>query len=492
MTGRTVVFQLPAALPALRRIAYVGMLHCPDRQRRFLIATSFVGFLSATCLWLDNTVFTLHMIGFALVMHGIVKINKMILSGIQRAIQKYRMADQTLVSLCLGLLLHSFALWIFSYKGILRIMISLFWIASLLELGYALVGKLLRYLIVAYIGIAFVLFTDVPALRLASSIIVLFAMAGFRRSCQKVESAVVLRVSLQAAMLAPFVLLLLSVCVYWALLSINWLWIDAPKGQWTKFALLKPFGSVLNLGALEVGSVQDLDRLNLIRFPVVIKPSVCTTGSQNTRKCDDNDCLADFVRTRSLDLGSGDTKWVVQRYHPGIEIVVFYYRLQYMRTGFIKTVGIRKRPSQSRSGMLRADYYTSTNNDANFMKTQQLKDFFDRQADKLKGFSGGRFDCVVDNITSARQGKGIHILEVNLLPLEDIHEKIDHGISSFTWFLHYTPAEIRTLLLQLWIGVSNILGGYSGSPWKCFKGVYRLLERAAKCGNMVMLLAAHP
>ena len=458
----------------------------PWRRAYNLFYLAFFVFV-LLCLAYDDTILTSHICVLSALIFALRVANRKLVSYVATALESYGKAG------VFGGDIGSLMIWtsftvLYPQPGLIRLTFAVGLVVSAVLVWIRVTTKTLRYWLLLLIGCGLCMARAPPAVTVIGGGCVVGGIVSLRRMWVRREQdkMMFLQAGVQGLALAPALALLFSFLVYWAMLSMNWMWMDP---WFSKFYMLSLLGSDVALNPRELLDINHVQQFQNADFPVVIKPSVCTTNSRNVKKCGDFTCMQEYVETRAHDLSRGDNSWVIQDFHSGQEMVVFYYRPAYMRQGFIKTIGLRRNAHfHSRKQALKADYFTSVNVDAADLNTDALRAFFDAQADKLPGYHGGRFDCIVDDINAAREGKGIHVLEVNLFPLGDIKEKISHGSFPHIALTKYSILEIRTWLLQFWIGVSNILGGYHGNPMQFVQNVHKLVERQVRCGNLEMLL----
>lgn len=283
-----------------------------------------------------------------------------------------------------------------------------------------------------------------------------------------------------------------SIIVYWVMLSINPFWMRA--NRISKYETLHRLPHDVNLSVREVSSLDDLafykGKLEH-QFPVVIKPSICTTNSRNVQKCSDYRCLEKYLSERITngplnDQRNGDQgAWVIQEYAPKTEGVVFYYKLPYMNKGSIKNIGIREESEKvlgKQNTSLKAQYWPETFR-TDF--SSKYLDFFDDLASKIPGYTGGRFDIMLPDSYESDliDPRGTTVLELNVFFLGCIQEKTPKSF----WDELKT---IRTSLMQIYIGIVNIVGGYNFlSLWGIAIKVPELVSRARLCGNHEHLMA---
>jgi hypothetical protein len=276
------------------------------------------------------------------------------------------------------------------------------------------------------------------------------------------------------------------ILVYWVILSINPFWMRAKRIS--KYETLYRLPHDANLRVREVSSIADLEfyKNDLLKsFPVVIKPSICTTNSRNVMRCNDYKCLKQYLKTRISEGPLGDGKngdlgaWVIQEYSDELEGVVFYFKLPYMSQGYIKNIGIRTDSvkgdtSKIPSGKsLKAKYWPET-----FRRdfSPEFSGFFNDLAEKVPGYSGGRFDIMLpsDELIDPR---GVRVLELNVFFLGCIEEKVVKTI--FDEF-----KQLRTSIMQLYIGVVNIVAGYNYlNFFQIALRVPQFVSRTIMCGN---------
>lgn len=298
-------------------------------------------------------------------------------------------------------------------------------------------------------------------------------------------------VSITAAALITTILAS-SIIVYWVMLSINPFWMRAHRIS--KYETLHRLPHDVNLSVREVSSLEDLKfyKTKLSKqFPVVIKPSICTTNSRNVQKCSDYKCLETYLRERITNgprynqMNGDKGAWVIQEYAPNTEGVVFYYKLPYMSKGYIKNIGIREESEKipgKKNTPLTAQYWPET------FRTDfspKYLEFFNELASKIPGYTGGRFDIMLPpSYTSELDDpRGTTVLELNVFFLGCIQEKT---VESFWDEIKI----IRTSLMQFYIGIVNIVGGYNFLGfWGIAMKVPELVSRAIMCGNHEHLMA---
>lgn len=272
-----------------------------------------------------------------------------------------------------------------------------------------------------------------------------------------------------------------TVIFYWICLSANPFWMRAKRIS--KYESLHRLPHDVNLRVREVNSLEDLEfyRPKITSFPVIIKPSICTTSSKNVVRCDNYKCLKTYVKARLAENKFG--AWVIQEYAPDIEGVVFYYKLPYMSTGAIKNIGIRtesdKELTATKENKITANYWpTEYRHDA----TPQFTAFFDDLASKIPGYYGGRFDVMLKS-KDLKDPRDVSVLEMNVFFLASIDEKI---VKCFADQMR----QFRTTLLQIYIGVVNIVAGYN---YLSFFGIALkvpgLISRSVQCDNFEHVFA---
>ena len=281
------------------------------------------------------------------------------------------------------------------------------------------------------------------------------------------------------------------IIIYWIVLSINPFWMRASRIS--KYETLHRLPHDANMRVREVSSLADLKfyKKNIKSFPVVIKPSICTTNSRNVMKCDNYKCLEKYLTKNIAEgpLGNGENgdkgAWVIQEYSTDIEGVVFYYKLPYMNNGAIKNIGVR---DESLKGSVTKDASGNTLT-AKYWPQVFRKDFspdfvkyFDDLASKIPGYSGGRFDVMLTS-DKLQDPRGVAILEMNVFFLGCIEEKVTNSV----WD---EIKRLRTSLVQLYIGIVNIIAGYNFlSFWGISLKMPELFSRAIMCGNHEHILA---
>lgn len=267
-----------------------------------------------------------------------------------------------------------------------------------------------------------------------------------------------------------------SLAVYWVILSMNCFWTYAEEVS--KYETLHRFPPSVSLHAHRVRDVSDLSKYKRMSSPVVIKPSVCTTSSRNVQVCRSYQCLVDYVTLHKASkppAQSAKLSWVVQDFCAKEEAVVFYYRYPYMKRGAIKNIGLR-RTARNEDGKLSANYFPVSYVEP----TPELVEFFDKMADAVPGYTGGRFDIMMESWDQAKKGTGIYILETNVFLLDSIDEK-PHHLHPFKESLSRAVRRFRTVILQFWFGIYNILAGYQRSLFVVLAKVKALHERWVLC-----------
>lgn len=453
-------------------------------------ALPYVPLFFSACLAVaaDETILAQHMSVLVCVLFVLRLVNRRVVSSVSKALET-RGIGVTYGGFAGSVLLWGVATTMYPRAGLVRLCFSLGLVVATVSFWQEITSQTFRLWLAFWFGLALCTVGSPPAVAFSGGAVALAVVYFLRVRWRKndPDRLTIVQSGVQALAIAPVLALLACFLVYWAMLSMNWMWMEAP--HFSKYYMLNLLGPAVSLNARELRDINSIRNLQGMKYPVVIKPSVCTTNSRNVKKCESFSCMQDYVETRAHDLSRGDKSWVIQDYHDGQEVVVFYYRPAYMQQGYIKTIGLRKNARfHFQRKALKADYFTSINVDALDLNTPEFRAFFDAQADKMKGYHGGRFDCVVDDVESAKQGKGIHILEVNLFPLGDIKEKVSHSTFSHIGFTRFSILEIRTWLLQFWIGVSNILGGYHGNPVTFLKSLHKLVQRQVECRNVEMLL----
>lgn len=279
----------------------------------------------------------------------------------------------------------------------------------------------------------------------------------------------------------------IAIIVYWIMLSMNYFW--AFESEVSKYGPLHRFPKPVSLHVRRVASVADLEpfRHTPWSMPLVIKPNVCTTSSTNVQLCQDYACLSHYITELQELAGpqkASQLSWVIQDYCAAQEAVVFYYRYPYWRRGSIKNIGIRKqathtaRTADIKGDALQAKYFPVLYYEGSAAMTA----FFDSLANRIPGFSGGRFDIMLeDGLEAAQKGEGIRVLETNIFPLGCIDEKANGD----TWWsaIRQSVRRYRTALLQMWFGAYNILSGRQRFFPVLLAKVPRLFRRYQLCDH---------
>ncbi len=279
----------------------------------------------------------------------------------------------------------------------------------------------------------------------------------------------------------------MTIVSFWVILSMNYFWINAEEVS--KYETLHRYPSDISLHATRIQSEADLSPYRHLSNPVVIKPNVCTTSSRNVRICKSYDCLVGYMRLLKSDKSPEQAEklsWVIQDFCPKEEGVVFYYKYPYFSKGSIKNVGMRHDARRTRDD-LTAQYFPREYRQA----SPEMTAFFDDLASRIPGFTGGRFDIMMDSWEAASHGNGIYVLETNVFPLDSIDEKVFDS-TEFLKSIRRSFRKFRTQLMQVWFGIYNILAGYQRSIWVVAYKFPNLVERYELCDHNFEHILAKP
>jgi hypothetical protein len=152
------------------------------------------------------------------------------------------------------------------------------------------------------------------------------------------------------------------------------------------------------------------------------------------------------------------------------EATVFYYRYPYFSSGTVKSLGYQ------------VEVLGKT--ETRFVPgTVDMSRFFDRALEKMPELSGGRFEVVLlDGIEGAKEGKGIQIVDLETFPVGSPDEAFDSTDGVFRAALK-SARRIRTWLMQLWIGIYNVMAGNQINVFRLIFKIPQLVRRAHSCGS---------
>ena len=181
------------------------------------------------------------------------------------------------------------------------------------------------------------------------------------------------------------------------------------------------------------------------------------------------------------------------------EYVAFIYRFPYESGVRIKAFGHRKngRPSSQEpddwkfvgapkikfSSAIRG-YFTKPRED---LVSEQLLEWLEHVQTSIPGFYSGRVDIKAGSEESLQAGKELYVIDVNLNAIGDIGEKSTRYHNPFLFLL-----QIRTIILQAYIGTINIFMGQYSLEWLLTRTIPFGMKRAVLCQNTPLLESRAP
>jgi hypothetical protein len=152
------------------------------------------------------------------------------------------------------------------------------------------------------------------------------------------------------------------------------------------------------------------------------------------------------------------------------EATVFYYRYPYLSYGTVKSLGYQTLVL----GKTETHYIPGT---------EDMGRFFDNALQKMPGFSGGLFDVILlDGVDGAKEGKGIFIVDIETFPVGSPDETFDPTDGILGAALK-SARRIRTGLMQLWMGIYNVMAGNQINVFRLMFRLPRFISRAYTCGS---------
>lgn len=347
--------------------------------------------------------------------------------------------------------------------GIPKGLISVLVLCAVFRLGTLLCGDIYQ---AAYLGLASAGFTVFMFLDLLHWLPCLPILMGlllwtWRAIDQQKPSSTQRSVRIASTAASMTVLgISLAFCIPWVFLSTNASWVF--DHDYSKYQVLHHFPPETSLNVHLVRGLADLSAYKSLRKPVVIKPNVCTYASRGVQVCHDYDCLRTYLLA-GLAAKPPGFSWIIQDYCNYPEAVIFYYRYPYKAGGFIKHIGMRDKARAEAGGTLVAVFRPTHF----YEPTEAITKFFDGLADRVPGFSGGRYDVILEaGIDAALQsGTGIRVLEAETFFVDSMEESrrgteatLESAVKSVKW--------CRTMALEYWAGVANILVGNQANVFK--------------------------
>lgn len=107
----------------------------------------------------------------------------------------------------------------------------------------------------------------------------------------------------------------------------------------------------------------------------------------------------------------------------------------------------------------------------------------DKIAAGIPGSTAARFDILFKNHLELEQGK-FKILEVDLAPWGDRREKDFQSDDNPKFYAGWrnSARQARSMAMHIYIGVVNVMMGYSLDPLNLVIEMTKLVERATRCG----------
>jgi hypothetical protein len=281
------------------------------------------------------------------------------------------------------------------------------------------------------------------------------------------------------SLIIPFLALLGTSLIFACLLATNPSWAFVEKNS--KAELLQKLGApdAFILDAKEICTPEEVKSIDDSEFPLILKPSVCTTSNQGVRPAYNKTDVLEYLERVPFrgPLQRGACFTMSQKFFSSkTEAVVFYMRYPYMRGGFVKALGERGKARPKGDGEESRHYgkaffgeyfFSALRND---LVTDELLAFLDGLSHRFPGgWFSGRLDVKVKELADISTVTNLGILEVNLNAIGDIVEKDlrDWNRDSPTLLPYHTGLlgllrplrQVRTIIVQIYIGLINILNG---------------------------------
>lgn len=360
------------------------------------------------------------------------------------------------------------------FAPIVTTFLSVFWLCCLIPLLATPFASAYSGSLPAALTLVVAVATTTGILSLTMGILLTFKlglMAGWRikgaiqegKSDEKAEYPAVPKRILISIGYAIFAIFALGVSTYWIALSVDCSWTHDPVELYSP---LHHCPARMTMDAQRITGTRDLELFKGHHGPWLIRPNICTTGVVKPKVCHDHVCLVDYINDQGKALvgphKTGRLTWLVQDYIGHDEVIVFYSRYPYLRDGAIKSI---------------------TNSDGKPINSFPVGTwFFDGLADGIPGFSGGHFHVNLIDET-------VRVLEIRPMPVRCLQEKARDS-DSYSAAISRWARRHRTVLLQAWIGVDNILSGRQLYFPRLALHVPALAKRCALCnGHPEHLLA---
>jgi hypothetical protein len=299
----------------------------------------------------------------------------------------------------------------------------------------------------------------------------------------------------------PLQIIVITSVVFAGLMATNPSWAFVERN--TKMELLQRLGAGEDfiLHPKQVCTVEDARKLSNESYPLILKPGMCTTSNKGVRPVTNVSEVLEYLESspiRGPSIQRGGCFTMAQRMLVSKkEFVIFYMRYPYQNRGFIKVLGERGRARVKGNGSVDRHYDKAYFGDYFFSKLRydlvspELLAWCDKLSHNLPGgWNSGRLDLKVKADEDLKHVRNIGILEINLNAIGDIAEKplfpwneneptlkeIHSGIVGML----RPVRQVRTILVQLYIGWYNLLSG-NLPPSLFFARLPILIGRAELC-----------
>ena len=206
--------------------------------------------------------------------------------------------------------------------------------------------------------------------------------------------------------------------------------------------------------------------ISKLKYPVIVKPVVCSGGSVEVFKVDNQEALVKIIQENKLDVSDFMVQTFLKDYPR--EVGILYEKYPWSNKGHIFEMVEKTNKEDIRH------YNVKDSIDRTSLITEKLNTIIDQISDKIPGLCAARHDIVFKNMEELLNGE-FKIVEVNGtmgMQLSNDGQNLDSIMVDFYW-----------LLRRMAIGLYNICTMKGYSPQHLIICMYKSLKSGITCAD---------
>jgi len=278
---------------------------------------------------------------------------------------------------------------------------------------------------------------------------------------------------------------ILVIIIFYFVTSILFFSVNIWDNTVSKFTIYKYFPDKNRLKTY----LLDINNLSTLKFPYIIKPTICSGTSNNVALINNDKDLTKYINNIKKD----EIYIVQQFYKSKYEIGVLYEKIPYLNDGNIISIVMKKNQSKQwkplKCGNIKNIESTICNNITKKFENSKFSNIIREISSKIPGFNAGRYDIGFENIDDLNNGK-FYIYELNGVMGFDLRSNmtVTENISETIQKIYYS---LRWLGTRYLIGLLNLIS-LKISPFHILKIYPNSIINSIKCSNWEHLFQSSP